>query len=97
MAKAVLRGPKNINFEHPVFQHPRECWDRILSSPSFEGVERADLFKLLMLYPGSDGHFNKTIHQFIKDSDMPLAVDLPVVKQICEPKSQNWDGAAIYI
>ena len=91
----MLSGPKNINFEHPVFKHPRECWDRILSTPAFKGVERADLFKLLMLYPGCDGNANKELHQFIKDSDMPLAVDLPVIKPLCEPKSQNWDGAAI--
>ena len=52
----LVKDPKNpgaIDFSHAAFKHPRQHWDKILTSPNFKDVSNVELFKLQMLYPGT--------------------------------------------
>lgn len=70
-------NPKVINLSHSAFNHPREWWDKILSSRNFEDVDQVELMKLLMYFPGAKTVTQYSMAEFAKETDCPLVASLP--------------------
>ena len=96
--------PKAINLAHSAFNHPREYWDKILTSPVFSDVEEVELVKLLMVHPykqlsplSQDDAQQKPIIDFESSLDSRLVVSLPKMVFMGDPKSRKCQGHAEFI
>ena len=58
-----------------------------MATETFKKVKRTDLYNLLMLYPGRELKEESDVDDLRRKADEPLAVDLPTIKHICEPKA----------
>ena len=74
--------PTALRLDHSAFKHPRESWDKILASPNFSNVSKADLFKLLICYPDKNWQHDVELDEMLEKirkelCDLRLEAELP--------------------
>ena len=100
----LVKDPENptaIRLDHSAFKHSRECWDKILASPNFANVSKADLFKLLICYPDKNWQHNVDIEEMLRKtkkelSDLRLEAELPMLEYV-DIKGRKRNGKAEFI
>ena len=99
--------PGTINLTHSAFTHPRNHWEKILSSPEFDDIAELERFRLqAFIQSGSYPKNNQEMSQIAQNDDKlaelerevdnPLVCQLPTLKYL-DVKARVRDGQTQYL
>ena len=84
-------NPQKINLKHQAFTHPREYWEKILSTEQFKKMPEVELAKLMMYRPGIIP-VQDNIEGLKKQADCPLSIPLPEMEFLDERLRWRYDA-----
>lgn len=86
-------GTVNLAKTQNVFKQPREAWDKVLSSPSFEQVSEAECQKLQLFVSGASKKENfEDLTELGDKADSALFAEIPELKWISKPRGWKREG-----